>query len=395
MSPAEGALPFEHLHRYTFASELVRGKRVLDLAAREGYGARILAGTAESVIAMDADETAAQNATTEHKLDNLKFVSGRALSAPPGENVFDAIVCFDAIEHVMNPARIIDDIKRALAPGGLLILSAPHEAFEDRLFPVKAFKADDFFQLVKAHFASVRQFAQTAHSASVIERFDGGADKAPETCPPQYLIALASDGIIPSAERTTMPHPWLPLLGDKEKTIRALLDTKTYLTETTQNQKKQISDHKRTIASLEEAFAWHKSQIAALNKSREYLDHEVSELRKSIVSDREGLEWRASQAQEMEAAIAEKDRALDWRRAQVEEMEQKIAALEAIKADLENRLIDVSRKLAQATEELALIHASTGWKLVLRMRSIRSRLLPDGTMRYRLCKRILKMFTGG
>ena len=48
---------YEHIHRYAFAGELVRNKRVLDAACGEGYGAAHLARTARSVSAVDISET--------------------------------------------------------------------------------------------------------------------------------------------------------------------------------------------------------------------------------------------------------------------------------------------------------------------------------------------------
>ena len=47
---------YEHLHRYAYATQFVENKKVLDLACGEGYGARLLAGTAESVVGVDIDE---------------------------------------------------------------------------------------------------------------------------------------------------------------------------------------------------------------------------------------------------------------------------------------------------------------------------------------------------
>lgn len=385
MSALEGALSFEHFHRYTYAADLLRGKRVLDLASREGYGSRILAEAAASVIAMDPDEAVVQEAAQTHKRDNLTFVTGPALS-PAGDN-FDAIVCFDAIEESMEPERLIGQIKRSLAPGGLLILSAPRENVGESLFPAKQFNAEDFFSLAKSHLANVEEFIQRIDGSSIIERYARQENASPASCP-QYLIAIASDATIPRLERSTMTMPGVSLLKDKERTIRELLDIRAYFAETVKRQDKQIADHKRTIASLEEAFAWYKKLVAAANEAKEQLQHEVDELRKSQDSDRQALDWREHQVDDFEEAIQEKDGALEWRATQVQQKDNEIAALS-------KAYTDVSRNLGQATEELELIHSSSGWKFVLRMRSLRALLLPDGTMRYRFCKRLMRMVSGG
>ena len=52
---------YEHFHRYMWAARVVKGRRVLDLGSGEGFGAAILAGSAEHVVGVDVDER-----TVEH-----------------------------------------------------------------------------------------------------------------------------------------------------------------------------------------------------------------------------------------------------------------------------------------------------------------------------------------
>ena len=55
--PADGGpiMAYEHVHRYAACAEIVRGKRVLDVASGEGYGAALLARTAQHVLGVDVD----------------------------------------------------------------------------------------------------------------------------------------------------------------------------------------------------------------------------------------------------------------------------------------------------------------------------------------------------
>ena len=48
---------YEHVHRYIFANQFVNGKKVLDLACGEGYGAKILSENAVEVTGIDIDKT--------------------------------------------------------------------------------------------------------------------------------------------------------------------------------------------------------------------------------------------------------------------------------------------------------------------------------------------------
>src|SRR5947199_9541379 len=73
----EGAeIGYEHLHRYAFATQFVRNKRVLDLASGEGYGSNLLAKTAKHVVGIDIDEKAANHAANNYIKPNLQFTVG-------------------------------------------------------------------------------------------------------------------------------------------------------------------------------------------------------------------------------------------------------------------------------------------------------------------------------
>ena len=45
---------------------------------------------------------------------------------PYENNFFDAIVCLDVIEHIINPFHLLAEIKRVLKPQGVLILTTPN-----------------------------------------------------------------------------------------------------------------------------------------------------------------------------------------------------------------------------------------------------------------------------
>src|SRR5215831_2145342 len=73
----EGAeIGYEHLHRYAFATQFVRNKRVLDLASGEGYGSNLLAKTAKQVVGIDIDEQSVRHAKNKYIRTNLDFRIG-------------------------------------------------------------------------------------------------------------------------------------------------------------------------------------------------------------------------------------------------------------------------------------------------------------------------------
>ena len=107
---------WEHVYRYNFASSFVKGKRVLDIACGEGYGAAALqrAG-ATHVIGVDVSEDVCVHAHRKYGLDARL---GSAEQIPLTDKSVEVIVSFETIEHVADPYRFLDECARVWAPGG-------------------------------------------------------------------------------------------------------------------------------------------------------------------------------------------------------------------------------------------------------------------------------------
>jgi ubiquinone/menaquinone biosynthesis C-methylase UbiE len=58
---------------------------------------------------------------------NIKNISEGGLTALPTitENSFDVITCFDLIEHLVEPHKLLEELARILKPGGLLVITTP------------------------------------------------------------------------------------------------------------------------------------------------------------------------------------------------------------------------------------------------------------------------------
>src|SRR5262245_22981010 len=124
----EAAVAYEHLHRYMWASNFVNGKRALDLASGEGYGAEILARRASFVAGIDIDNEAVQHASERYRQANLEFIKGCLTNVPiPAAHSFDVITCFEALEHIDQHDEMMREVKRLLKPGGLFIVSVPNK----------------------------------------------------------------------------------------------------------------------------------------------------------------------------------------------------------------------------------------------------------------------------
>ena len=172
---AGAEIHYEHLHRYAFATQFVKGKRVLDLACGEGYGSFLCAKHAECVVGIDIDPVAVHHASNTYTLENLKFIQGSILDIPiKEENTFDVIICFEAIEHVTDHETLLSEIKRLLKKEGILIISSPNKSlYTDVLdnknpFHKKELYYPEFRNLLKNNFSSVALFGQRILNGSSI-----------------------------------------------------------------------------------------------------------------------------------------------------------------------------------------------------------------------------------
>ncbi len=127
----------EHLSRYLCVRELCRGRRVLDVACGEGYGAWLMhQWGAAQVVGIDISQDAIRIAERHFGAAGILFEQGDALaldSIPGFDDGFDIVVSFETIEHVDQPRRLLDVLKNLVAPGGVILVSCPNGAIEERM----------------------------------------------------------------------------------------------------------------------------------------------------------------------------------------------------------------------------------------------------------------------
>lgn len=215
---------YEHLHRYLIASRYVDGARVLDLASGEGYGSALLAAAAKEVVGVDIDPVAVRHAHGRYQQPNLRFEVGSIVDAevlPDAAELFDVVVCFEALEHVDDHEGLVANVRRLLRPGGLFVVSTPDrrvysdEPGQDNPFHTHELDRQELADLLRARFANVRMAGQSVVAGSVLADLGpGGGEPLVHTLAPDagealgwridpgftpvYLIALASDGPLPS-----------------------------------------------------------------------------------------------------------------------------------------------------------------------------------------------------
>jgi SAM-dependent methyltransferase len=118
--PEENYWYRRHLAVYEWIAERVAGLRVADLACGEGYGADVLATTAADVVGVDANPEAYEHARRRYRSANLRFERGLVERF---EAECDAIVFLQTIEHVEEPARLLE---RFAATAPVCYVSTPN-----------------------------------------------------------------------------------------------------------------------------------------------------------------------------------------------------------------------------------------------------------------------------
>ena len=102
-----------------------RGRRALDVGAADGYLAERLTAAGWKVTAVERDAAQAERAAARCE-QALAVDLERDL--PPLSGQYDAIIYGDVVEHLSDPLRVMRELNRHLAPGGLVVVSVPNVA---------------------------------------------------------------------------------------------------------------------------------------------------------------------------------------------------------------------------------------------------------------------------
>lgn len=297
---------YEHYHRYLFASSLVGGRTVLDLASGEGFGAALLAQSAVSVTGIDIDSQSVEHSRANYPAENLEFCVADARELSEFEaGSFGAVVAFELIEHLAEHDRLLDAIGRVLTPDGILIISSPDRTVysDDRDFQnpfhVRELTSEELLALLESRFTNVRAWGQKLATGStmwpigapasdveparrfVIER--SGDDWRPEAAiTAMYAIAVASNGELPDSP----PMSWLVDAGDELlHTVERARTSELAMGDQLGALHNELANQRRLIAVLEDRAAGDERTIAKLQS-------EFAEYRLSI---EESVMWRMLQ----------------------------------------------------------------------------------------------------
>ncbi|HEY0613992.1 MAG TPA: methyltransferase domain-containing protein [Candidatus Elarobacter sp.] len=241
----KGRTHYENLHRYSVAARLAAGKRVLDLASGEGYGAALLCRTAADVVGIDSDEACISHARSAHYHPNLRFVQGEATNVPLKDESIDLITSFETMQRLWDQEVMLDEFRRVLAPGGMVLLSTPNKlVYSDRSgirnpYHVRELYYADLRDMLARRFPFVRIYGQRIVASSVLHPLAGSEEgtgtarwyagdaggvreELPELPHPVHFIAVCGDDAPEVEIASAFLDPHDDLLDDVHQELQSL-----------------------------------------------------------------------------------------------------------------------------------------------------------------------------
>ncbi len=331
---------YEHLPRYLWARDVVAGHRVLDFGCGVGYGSALLAERAEQVTALDIDTKALNWARERHGRKNLKFEHNENLGASLPAGAFEAITCFEMIEHVDGPVQVslMEQFARLLAPQGFLLISTPNpdvtQLYGDNPYHKHELTRSGFAELLAKHFSHVLWFEQHIQPAiqispegqravSTIRPLQWHAsDRAVEH--PAVFIALCSHAPVP-------PPLGVTFMDGRSDLIATQTDVESRLAAA------QFA-HVRAAEAAQQAIG-----------TQHALGVQAQQLSERLTACEALLHVRNVQTQELEATLHQRN--LD-----VRERDQRLLVMQEqfvhMLAERDHRLLDLGEQLDRARAEL-------------------------------------------
>lgn len=154
-----------HIKRYEWVSPKVKGLHCLDLACGCGYGTHYLAKNgADRITGTDISLDAVRFARKYYKSENLEFFPMDALDLKFENDSFDAVTCFEILEHVDEEGqnKLLAESARVLKNDGALYISSPNASVYQflRKFHLKELTMAEFESLLRKFYRNVEIFGQ-------------------------------------------------------------------------------------------------------------------------------------------------------------------------------------------------------------------------------------------
>ena len=398
-----------HLNRYAMARPYVAGKRVLDVASGEGYGSFLLRRWgAESVEGIDVDEQTVETATRLFGGDGVHYQCHTAEQLPFEDHTFDVICSFETIEHLDHPELFLQEIRRVLKPGGNIILSCPNDPYYYKQgtpgnpFHKRQYTYFDFKQLAEKYLGqrvryylayALNGFVNLPIEESTLPPEGGEESPLPTDMMEMFNYKDAVQAVCVSGERYLNhwnANYFAGIWGPNNSTS---INASIFPRETFIEIKDEDEEFLREVARLKEDFEKHTAQEAEyarqLEETKAVFAQQEEDYKQQLEAGKAYIEHiKEEAARQAHVAELEQQRTsmmLELVNKEKDMMQQSYARDYAELtqrrdevAQLRTQYEQLSAENAQHCEELRLIHASRGFKLL--------------NMGYPIKKRIWKIF---
>lgn len=114
-----------------------KGAKILDVGCGAGFLSNELGGKNFDVTGIDISKDSLHIAQSYDTSKKVKYLHGNAYSLPFRDGSFDAVVAMDILEHVEDPAKLIEEASRVLRQGGLFFFHTFNQNFLSYLIIIK------------------------------------------------------------------------------------------------------------------------------------------------------------------------------------------------------------------------------------------------------------------